>query len=142
MSRVARKILDQSVLGLIRRYLEAGIMGPRNEGTPQGGPLSPMLPNFLLDEPNKEIDHRGHIFSRYADAANIYVCTRRSGERVMNSVTRFLEKRLKLRVNCEKNAADRLWRRMFLGYSMSYHHKPRLKVPGESVKRLYLEKEL
>ena len=140
MSRVARKIRDRRVLGLIRRYLEAGIMAeglvkPRSEGTPQGGPLSPLLSNILLDELDKELEQRGHRFCRYADDANIYVRTRRSGERVMKSVTRFLEKRLKLRVNCEKSAVDRPWRRTFLGYSMSWHHKPRLKVAGESVKR-------
>jgi RNA-directed DNA polymerase len=140
MSRVVRKIRDKRVLGLIGRYLKAGIMAeglvkPRSEGTPQGGPLSPLLSNILLDELDKELEQRGHRFCRYADDANIYVCTRRSGERVMNSVTRFLEKRLKLRVNCEKSAVDRPWRRTFLGYSMSWHHKPRLKVAGESVKR-------
>jgi RNA-directed DNA polymerase len=127
MSRVARKIRDRRVLGLIRRYLEAGIMAeglvkPRSEGTPQGGPLSPLLSNILLDELDKELEQRGHRFCRYADDANIYVCTRRSGERVMKSVTRFLEKRLKLRVNCEKSAVDRPWRRTFLGYSMSWLH--------------------
>jgi RNA-directed DNA polymerase len=141
MSRVARKIRDKRVLGLIRRYLSAGVMAeglvkPRSEGTPQGGPLSPLLSNILLDELDQELERRGHRFCRYADDANIYVCTRRSGERVMISVTRFLEKRLKLRVNGAKSAVDRPWRRKFLGYSMSWHRKPRLKVAAESVKRL------
>jgi RNA-directed DNA polymerase len=141
MSRVARKIRDKRVLGLIRRYLSAGVMAeglvkPRSEGTPQGGPLSPLLSNILLDELDQELERRGHRFCRYADDANIYVCTRRSGERVMFSVTRFLEKRLKLRVNGAKSAVDRPWRRKFLGYSMSWHRKPRLKVAAESVKRL------
>jgi len=141
MSRVARKIRDRRVLGLIRRYLKAGIMAeglvkPRSEGTPQGGPLSPLLSNILLDELDKELERRGHRFCRYADDANIYVSTRRSGERVMESVSGFLEKRLKLKVNREKSAVDRPWRRKFLGYTMSWHRKPRLKVAAESVKRL------
>jgi RNA-directed DNA polymerase len=141
MSRVARKIRDKRVLGLIRRYLSAGIMAeglvkPRSEGTPQGGPLSPLLSNILLDELDQELERRGHRFCRYADDANIYMRTQRSGERVMVSVTRFLEKRLKLKVNCEKSAVDRPWSRKFLGYSMSWHLKPRLKVAAESVKRL------
>jgi RNA-directed DNA polymerase len=141
MSRVARKIRDRRVLGLIRRYLQAGIMAeglvkPRSEGTPQGGPLSPLLSNILLDELDKELERRGHRFCRYADDANIYVSTRCSGERVMVSVSRFLEKRLKLKVNREKSAVDRPWRRRFLGYTLSWHRKPRLKVAAESVKRL------
>ena len=141
MSRVARKIRDKRVLGLIRRYLEAGILAeglvrPRSEGTPQGGPLSPLLSNILLDDLDKELERRGHSFCRYADDANIYVRTRRSGERVMQSVTRFLEKRLKLKVNGAKSAVDRPWRRKFLGYTMSWHQKPKLKVSAESVKRL------
>jgi len=141
MSRVARKIRDKRVLGLIRRYLEAGILAeglvrPRSEGTPQGGPLSPLLSNILLDELDHELERRGHSFCRYADDANIYVRTRRSGERVMRSVTRFLERRLKLKVNGAKSAVDRPWRRKFLGYTMSWHQKPKLKVSAESVKRL------
>jgi RNA-directed DNA polymerase len=141
MSRVARKIRDKRVLGLIRRYLEAGILAeglvrPRSEGTPQGGPLSPLLSNILLDDLDQELERRGHCFCRYADDANIYVRTRRSGERVMRSVARFLEKRLKLKVNGAKSAVDRPWRRKFLGYTMSWHLKPRLKVSAESVKRL------
>lgn len=141
MSRVARKVRDKRVLGLIRRYLEAGILAgglvrPRSEGTPQGGPLSPLLSNILLDDLDKELEHRGHCFCRYADDANIYVRTRRSGERVMRSLSRFLEKRLKLKVNGAKSAVDRPWRRKFLGYTMSWHLKPRLKVSTESVKRL------
>jgi RNA-directed DNA polymerase len=141
MSRVARKVRDKRVLGLIRRYLEAGILAdglvrPRSEGTPQGGPLSPLLSNILLDDVDKELERRGHCFCRYADDANIYVRTRRSGERVMRSVTRFLEKRLRLKVNGAKSAVDRPWRRKFLGYTMSWHRRPKLKVAAESVKRL------
>jgi RNA-directed DNA polymerase len=141
MSRVARKMRDRRVLGLIRRYLKAGMLAeglvkPRSEGTPQGGPLSPLLSNILLDELDQELERRGQRFCRYADDANIYVRTRRSGERVMISVTRFLEKRLKLRVNGAKSAVDRPWRRKFLGYTLSWHRRPRLKVAAESVRRL------
>lgn len=141
MSRVARKVKDKRVLKLIRRYLEAGIMEdglatPRSTGTPQGGPLSPLLSNILLDDLDKELEMRGHAFCRYADDCNIYVMTRRSGERVMESITRFLEKRLKLKVNRDKSAVDRPWNRKFLGYSMTSHKKPRKKVAKESVKRL------
>jgi RNA-directed DNA polymerase len=141
MSRVARKVSDKRVLKLIRRYLQAGILAgglvrPRTEGTPQGGPLSPLLSNILLDDLDRELERRGHAFCRYADDCNIYVRTRRSGERVMRSVSRFLEQRLKLKVNVAKSAVDRPWNRKFLGYSMTWHREPRLKVAPESVKRL------
>jgi group II intron reverse transcriptase/maturase len=141
MARVARKVKDPRVLQLIRRYLtagvlEGGIVSPRVEGTPQGGPLSPLLSNILLDELDKELENRGHAFCRYADDCNIYVHSRRSAERVMNSLTRFLEQRLKLKVNRVKSAVGRPWERTFLGYSMSFHKKPRLKVADSSVKRL------
>ena len=140
MSRVARKVGDKRVLRLIRRYLQAGMMDgglvhPRTEGTPQGGPLSPLLSNILLDDLDKELERRGHCFCRYADDCNIYVKSRRSGERVMASVSAFLEKRLKLKVNADKSAVDRPWNRKFLGYSMTFHHSPRLKVSPESVRR-------
>lgn len=141
MSRIARKVKDKRVLRLIRKYLRAGIMDDglvqqRTEGTPQGGPLSPLLSNILLDDLDKELERRSHAFCRYADDCNIYVRTRRSGERVMKSVSRFLEKRLKLKVNLDKSAVDRPWRRKFLGYSMTWHKEPRLKAAPESVKRL------
>ena len=121
MSRVARRVDDKRVLGLIRRFLTAGLMSDgvcvrREEGTPQGGPLSPLLANILLDDMDKELERRGHCFCRYADDLNIYVASRRAGERVMESVTRFLEQRLKLRVNREKSAVDHVSRRRFLGY--------------------------
>lgn len=140
MSRVARKVRDKRVLKLIRRYLQAGILDgglvtQRTEGTPQGGPLSPLLSNILLDNLDKELERRGHAFCRYADDCNIYVRTRRSGERVMASVSRFLEKRLKLKVNRDKSAVDRPWNRKFLGYSVTVHRDPRLKAAPESVKR-------
>lgn len=140
MARVARKVKDRRVLRLIRKYLQAGMMhggvaSLRKEGTPQGGPLSPLLSNILLDDLDKELERRGHAFCRYADDCNIYVHTRRSGERVMASVSRFLAKRLKLRVNEAKSAVDRPWNRTFLGYSMTWHKKPRLKVAPSTVKR-------
>lgn len=141
MARVARKIEDKRVLGLIRRYLQAGVMdgglvSERTEGTPQGGPLSPLLSNILLDDLDKELEKRGHKFCRYADDCNVYVRSKRAGVRVMDSITRFLEKRLKLRVNQEKSAVDRPSRRKFLGYSMTFHKKPRLKAAPQSIKRL------
>jgi RNA-directed DNA polymerase len=140
MSRVARRVKDKRVLGLIRRYLQAGVMAggvvsPRTEGTPQGGPLSPLLSNILLDELDKELENRGHSFCRYADDCNIYVRSKRAGERVLVSVTRFLAKRLKLKVNQTKSAVERPWNRTFLGYSMTFHKQPRLKVAPGSVRR-------
>jgi RNA-directed DNA polymerase len=141
MSRVARRVKDKRVLRLIRRYLEAGIMeggveSPRTEGTPQGGPLSPLLSNILLDDLDKELEKRGHAFCRYADDCNIYVRSKAAGERVMASITRFLHERLKLRVNPEKSAVDRPWNRKYLGYSMTFHRKPKLKAAPRSVERL------
>jgi RNA-directed DNA polymerase len=141
MSRVARKISDKRVLSLIRRYLQAGMMiggvvSPRTEGAPQGGPLSPLMSNVLLDELDKELERRGHKFCRYADDSNIYVRSRQAGERVMASITEFLEKRLRLKVNLEKSAVARPWERKFLGYSMTWHKQPRLKVAETSVERL------
>jgi RNA-directed DNA polymerase len=140
MSRVARKIKDKRLLKLIRRYLEAGLMtdgvvSPHTAGTPQGGPLSPLLSNVLLDDLDKELERRGHCFSRYADDCNIYVCSREAGERVMASVTEFLERKLKLRVNRAKSAVDRPWKRKFLGYTVTVNKQPRLKPAPESVKR-------
>jgi RNA-directed DNA polymerase len=141
MSRLARKISDKRVLRTIRRYLQAGMMtggviSPRTEGTPQGGPLSPLMSNVLLDELDKELERRGHKFCRYADDCNIYVRSRQAGERVMASVTEFLGKRLRLRVNREKSAVARPWERKFLGYSMTWHKQPRLKVAESSTERL------
>ena len=121
MSRIAGKVSDKRVLRLIRRFLNAGMMLDgvcvrRDEGTPQGGPMSPLLANILLDELDKELERRGHKFCRYADDVNIYVCSQKAGERVMASVTAFLEKRLKLRVNRGKSAVDYASKRKFLGY--------------------------
>ena len=141
MSRVARKVEDRRVLGLIRRYLQAGLFEggmttARTQGTPQGGPLSPLLSNILLDELDRELEARGHAFCRYADDVQIYVHTERSGERVLASATRFLERRLKLKVNTAKSVVARPWQRCFLGYTMTWHKRPRLKVPATGVQRL------
>lgn len=141
MSRLARQISDKRVLGLIRRYLQAGLMSggvvsQRAEGTPQGGPLSPLLSNVLLDELDQELERRGHKFCRYADDCNIYVRSKAAGERVLKSVTEFLFKRLRLPVNMAKSAVARPWERQFLGYSMTWHQQPRLKIAPAAVARL------
>jgi group II intron reverse transcriptase/maturase len=122
MGRVARVVDDKRVLALIRCYLESGVMVngvvmETGEGTPQGGPLSPLLANIMLDDLDKELERRGHRFVRYADDCNIYVRSRRAGERVMVSVRRFLSEVLSLRVNEHKSAVDRPWKRTFLGFS-------------------------
>jgi RNA-directed DNA polymerase len=141
MARVARRVKDKRVLLLIRRYLQAGMMeggpvSPRVEGTPQGGPLSPLLSNVLLDELDKELERRGHRFARYADDCNVYVKSEAAGKRVMASVERFLSKRLRLRINRDKSAVARPWSRKFLGYSVTGHRRPKLKPAPRSVKRL------
>lgn len=141
MARVARRVKDKRVLLLIRRYLQAGMMegglvSPRAEGTPQGGPLSPLLSNVLLDELDRELERRGLRFVRYADDCNVYVQSAAAGERVMASLERFLAERLRLRVNRDKSAVARPWERKFLGYSVTRHREPKLKVAPESVKRL------
>jgi len=141
MSRLARRIKDKRVLRLIRRYLQAGMMSnglttARREGTPQGGPLSPLLSNILLDELDKELERRGHRFCRYADDCNVYVQSRSAGARVLKSLTIFLERRLRLKVNAEKSAVARPWERKFLGYSFTMQRETRLKVARASVQRL------
>lgn len=141
MAHVARKVTDKRVLRLIRRYLQAGLMTggiatARSEGTPQGGPLSPLLSNILLDDLDKELERRGHAFCRYADDCNVYVRSRRAGERVMASLTNFLAERLKLTVNGAKSAVDRPWKRTFLGYTTTAHKAPRLLIAASSVARL------
>jgi len=141
MARVARKVKDPRVLRAIRSFLQAGMMTgglarARTEGTPQGGPLSPLLSNILLDDLDKELERRGHRFCRYADDCNIYVRSRRAGERTMASITSFLARCLRLKVNAAKSAVDRPWNRSFLGYSLTAHFKPRLRVAAKSVMRL------
>ena len=109
----------------------------RQTGTRSYPPIpSPLLSNILLDDLDKELERRSHWFCRYADDCNIYVKSKRAGERVLSSITRFLARRLKLKVNGEKSAVDRLWKRKFLGYSMTFHLEPRLKVALASIKRL------
>jgi RNA-directed DNA polymerase len=123
MARLARRVADKRLLKIIRRFLEAGLMQngvqvERREGTPQGGPLSPLLANLLLDDLDKELERRGHRFCRYADDCNIYVRSLAAGERALASLTRFLEERLRLRVNRQKSAAAPVWERKFLGHRL------------------------
>jgi group II intron reverse transcriptase/maturase len=140
MARVARKVKDKRVLRLIRRYLQAGVMVDgvcidTEEGTPQGGPLSPLLANIMLDDLDKELEKRGHRFARYADDCNIYVKTPRTGERVMESVRRFVEGRLRLKVNQAKSSVDRPWRLKFLGLTFTWETKPRIRIAPKALKR-------
>ncbi|AIE61500.1 recombinase for Bh,Int [Bacillus methanolicus MGA3] len=104
-------------------------------GTPQGGPLSPLLSNIMLHKLDKELEKRGHKFVRYANVCNIYVKTKKAGIRVMNSITNFIEKELKLKVNKEKSAVDRPWKRKFLGFSFTPNKTPKIRMAKESVKR-------
>lgn len=141
MSRIARKVEDERVLKLIRRYLEAGMMSEgivsaRTKGTPQGGPLSPMLSNILLTDLDRELERRGHQFCRYADDCNIYVKSEAAGQHAMAAITDYLEKKLKLQVNRDKSAVARPWKRKFLGYSVTWHKQARLKIADSSLKRL------
>ena len=141
MARVARRVEDKRVLLLIRRFLQAGVMegglvSQHAQGTPQGGPLSPLLSNILLDELDQELERRGHHFVRYADDCNVYVRSEEAGKRVMASLERFLEKRLRLKINRDKSAVARPWERKFLGYTVTRHGKTRLTVAPQSVKRL------
>jgi len=142
MGRLAKRIGDKRVLGLIRSYLQAGIMAngvvmERYEGTPQGGPLSPLLANVLLDEVDKELEKRGLAFARYADDCNVYVRSWRAGERTMQALRR-LYARLRLRVNEAKSAVDRPWNRKFLGYSfwVATGRKVKLKVAPKALEAM------
>jgi RNA-directed DNA polymerase len=141
MGILAKKVKDQTLLKLIYRYLQSGVMengvSVRTErGTPQGGPLSPLLANILLDELDKELEERGHRFVRYADDFHIYVKSKKAGDRVKNSITEFIEKKLKLKVNREKSAVDRPWKRKFLGFSFTPHKIPKVRVHHKSLKKL------
>jgi len=138
LGRIANRIEDKRLLKLIRAFLNAGVMenglvSPSVEGTPQGGPLSPLLSNLVLDELDRELERRGHRFVRYADDCNIYVRSERAGQRVMESITRFITQRLKLKVNETKSAVARPQERKFLGFSFS---------TGPEVKRVIAPKAL
>ena len=141
MARVARRVDDKRVLRLIRRYLEAGMFQhglptPRRRGTPQGGPLSPLLANILLDDMDKALERRGHRFCRYADDLQVYVRSRRAGERVMARLSDFLGSSLKLTVNRAKSAVDRPWNRGYLGYTLTRHKRPKLTLAKASLQHL------
>jgi RNA-directed DNA polymerase len=142
MARVARQVKDKRVLKLIRAYLEAGVctgglVTARREGTPQGGPLSPLLSNILLTDLDRELEKRGHRFCRYADDCNIYVRSEKAGQRVLESITHYLEKKLKLRVNRAKSGVGRATKRKFLGYTMYRRQETvHLKVAPAVVARL------
>lgn len=142
MSRIARKVKDKKILLLIRRYLQAGVMDkgllkPTEEGTPQGGPLSPLLSNIMLDDFDKELEKRGLRFARYADDCNIYVKSEKAGHRVMESVVKFLTTKLKLKVNQQKSAVAHPWERKFLGFTFDKGKKSGQIIVHESrVKRL------
>jgi group II intron reverse transcriptase/maturase len=141
MARVARRVGDARVLKLIRRFLEAGMMRAgvveaRTEGTPQGGPLSPLLSNILLDDLDRELEGRELAFCRYADDCNIYVGSHVAGERVMDGIRVFLEDTLRLRINAQKSAVARPWERKFLGFSVTAQRETRLRLAKQSVQRL------
>jgi len=138
LAKIAERVSDKRLLTLLRAFLRAGVMenglvSPAEEGTPQGGPLSPVLSNIVLNELDQELERRGHRFTRYADDCNIYVRSRRAGERVMSSVTRLLTKKLKLRVNSEKSAVARPWQRKFLGFSFTSHQQPKRRLAPKTV---------
>jgi len=140
MDRVERKVKDERITKLIRRYLQAGIMEnglitASIEGTPQGGPLSPLLSNILLDDLDKELETRGSSFCRYADDCNMYVYSQRAGERVKASVTKYLLEMLRLKVNEKKSAVARPWKRKFLGYTVTMDKATRLRASERSIKR-------
>ncbi|WPZ18127.1 group II intron reverse transcriptase/maturase [Geobacillus subterraneus] len=141
MGTLAKRIQDKPLLKLIRKYLQSGVMingvvSSTLEGTPQGGPLSPLLSNIVLDELDKELERRGHKFVRYADDCNIYVKSKRAGLRTIASIQRFIEGKLRLKVNEKKSAVDRPWKRKFLGFSFTYHKEPKVRIAKESLKRV------
>jgi len=140
MAKLARRISDKRMLKLIRAFLCAGVMegglvSPVDEGTPQGGPLSPLLSNIVLDELDQELERRGHRFVRYADDCNIYVCSQRAGERVMRSVSQFITKKLKLKVNEQKSAVARPRQRKFLGFSFTWQREPKRRLAPKAIAR-------
>jgi RNA-directed DNA polymerase len=140
MAKLARRISDKRLLKLIRAFLRAGVMegglvSPIDEGTPQGGPLSPLLSNIVLDELDQELEQRGHRFVRYADDCNIYVRSQRAGERVMKSVSEFITKKLKLKVNEQKSAVDRPRKRKFLSFSFTWQREPKRRIAPKAIAR-------
>jgi RNA-directed DNA polymerase len=140
MGLLAKRVADPRILKLVRGLLTCGVLadglvGPTDEGTPQGGPLSPLLSNLMLDVLDKELERRGHRFARYADDCNIYVCSLRAGERVMASVERFLERRLKLRINRAKSAVAPPSQRKFLGFSFTGGATPRRRIAPQAITR-------
>jgi len=140
MAKIAERIRDKRLLKLIRSFLQAGVMedglvSPVDEGTPQGGPLSPLLSNIVLDEFDQELERRKLRFARYADDCNVYVRSRRAGERVMNSVKRFITTKLKLKVNEQKSAVARPWARKFLGFSFTRERTPKRRIAPKAVLR-------
>jgi RNA-directed DNA polymerase len=140
MARIAERVSDKRLLKLIRAFLRAGVMegglvSPVDEGTPQGGPLSPLLSNIVLDELDRELERRGLRFARYADDSNIYVRSRRAGERVMGSIERFITTKLKLKVNQQKSAVARPWERKFLGFSFTWNREPKRRIAPKAVLR-------
>lgn len=141
MGTLAKRIHDKPLLKLIRKYLQSGVMingvvMDTNQGTPQGGPLSPLLSNIVLDEFDKELEKRGHKFVRYADDCNIYVRTQRAGIRVMKSIRTFIEKKLRLKVNEKKSTVDRPWNCKFLGFSFTNNKEPKIRIAKQSIKRM------
>jgi group II intron reverse transcriptase/maturase len=142
MARVARRVKDKKILLLIRRFLQSGVMEdglikPTEEGTPQGGPLSPLLSNIMLDDFDRELEKRGLRFARYADDCNIYVKSEKAGKRVMEATVRYLTEKLKLKVNQQKSAVDNPWKRKFLGFTITEGKEPnRIAVHESRVKRI------
>jgi RNA-directed DNA polymerase len=141
MARVARKVADKRCLKTIRAFLNSGVMeggltSPTDIGTPQGGPLSPLLSNIYLDDLDRELERRGHRFVRYADDCNVYVKSERAGHRVMESLTRFLERKLKLKVSARKSAVARPFRVNFLGFSFTGGNNPRRRIAPKAIERL------
>jgi RNA-directed DNA polymerase len=140
MAAIAQRVKDKRVLKLIRAFLNAGVLenglvSPTDEGTPQGGPLSPLLSNLVLDELDRELVKRGHRFARYADDCNIYVRSERAGQRVMASITQFITRRLKLKVNETKSAVARPWDRKFLGFSFTNNREPKRRIAPKARQR-------
>ena len=140
MAKIAERVSDKRLLKLIRTFLTAGVMegglvSPVDEGTPQGGLLSPLLSNIVLDEFDRELERRGLRFARYADDSNVYVRSRRAGERVMESLKRFITTKLKLKVNEQKSAVARPWERKFLGFSFTANREPRRRIAPKAVLR-------